>query len=354
MIGRPRPEVSAVAGYVPGKSKESVEQETGITDVVKLASNERTAPPASSVAAAMATAAGHTNRYPDNRATVLRSALATKLDVSIDSIAVSSGSVGLLQQITAAYGGPGRSIAYPWRSFELYPIFTKLSGAREIPTPLTDDWAFDVDALIAAIAPDTSIINLATPNNPTGTALTPAQLEQVIEAVPDDVIIVVDEAYREYVVADIWDPVELVAAHPNVVHLRTFSKAYALAAARVGWCHAHPDVIACIHATQPPFPVTNMGLAGALAGLADVEALESHVEETIAERARVVEALRSKGWAIPSSQEGNFVWMPTTDAVDITASLEQKGVIVRPFAGEGIRVTIGQPHENDRFLDALG
>lgn len=352
MIGRPRAEVSAVAGYVPGKSKEAVEQETGITDVVKLASNERTAPPASAVSEAMAAAAGQTNRYPDNRAVELRSLLAARLGVDIDSIAVSSGSVGLLHQITAAYAGPGREVAYPWRSFELYPIFTKLSGAREIATPLDGGWAFDVQALVDAVTPDTTLINLATPNNPTGTALTPAQLQYVIDSVPDDVIIVVDEAYREYVVADLWDPVALVAAHPNVIHLRTFSKAYALAAARVGWCHAHPEVISCIHATQPPFPVTNMGLAGAAAALADAEALESHVEEVISERARVIEVLTGRGWQIPGSQEGNFVWLPTAGALDLTAELERKGVIVRPFAGEGIRVTIGQPHENDRFLDA--
>ncbi len=343
----------AVAGYVPGKSKKAVEQETGITDVVKLASNERTASPTSSVSAAMAEAARHTNRYPDNGAVVLRSALAANLGVDINTIAVSSGSVGLLQQITAAYAGPGRDVAYPWRSFELYPIFTKLSGAREIATPLTDGWSVDVEALVDAVTPDTTLIKLATPNNPTGTALTSAELQFIIDGVGDDVIILVDEAYREYVLADLWDPVDLVDRHPNVVHMRTFSKAYALAAARVGWCYGHPEVISCIKATQPPFPVTNMGLAGALAALSDTEALEAHVEEAIAERARVVAELRSRGWDIPSSQEGNFVWMPTADAVELTQSLESKGVIVRPFHGEGIRMTIGRPHENDHFLDAL-
>lgn len=353
MIGRVRPEVLSVAGYVPGKAKEAVQQATGISDVIKLASNERTAPPDGPVADAMAAAARGTNRYPDNRAVALRTVLAQRIGTTVDSIAVSSGSVGLLQQITAAYAGPGRDVLYPWRSFELYPILTKLSGANEITTPLTADGAFDVEALIAAVTPDTTLINLATPNNPTGTALTPVELKRILDAVPDDVMVVVDEAYREYVVGDLWDPVELVAAHSNVIHLRTFSKAFALAAARVGWCHAHPEVITTIHATQPPFPVTAMGLAGAIAALADTDALSAHVDEVISERRRVIAEVIGAGWTPPASQEGNFVYLPTPDALAVTAHLESHGVIVRPFAGEGIRVTIGQSHENDRFLAAL-
>lgn len=353
MVGRPRPEVAAVAGYVPGKAAEAVAQETGRSDVVKLASNERSAPPEASLVAAMSAAAGTTNRYPDNRAMSLRGRLAADLGVDVDTIAVSSGSVGLLHQITAAYAGPGRDVLFPWRSFELYPIFSQLSGANTVTTPLTADWAFDVDALVAAVTPDTTLVNLATPNNPTGSALDRAQLEQILAAVDEDVIVVVDEAYREYLDDEPWDPVELVATHPNVVHLRTFSKAYALAAARVGWCHGHPEVIAAIHATQPPFPVTAMGLAAAEAALDAVDELAAHVTDVRSERARVIAALGAAGWAVPTGQQGNFVWIPIPDALDVTAALERQGVIVRPFAGEGIRVTIGEGWENDRFLDAL-
>ncbi len=351
MVGRPRPEVAAVAGYVPGKAAEAVAQETGLTDVVKLASNERSAPPEAALVAAMSAAAGTANRYPDNRAMSLRTRLAADLGAEVDTIAVSSGSVGLLHQITAAYAGPGRDVVFPWRSFELYPIFSQLSGARTVTTPLTDTWSFDVDALIGAVTPDTTLINLATPNNPTGSVLDREQLDRILESVDDDVIVVVDEAYREYLDQDPWD---LVVEHPNVVHLRTFSKAYALAAARVGWCHGHPEVIAAIHATQPPFPVTAMGLAAAEAALDAVDELAAHVAEVRSERARVMASLTDSGWAPPAGQQGNFVWIPTVDALDVTAALERQGVIVRPFAGEGIRVTIGEAWENDRFLDALG
>lgn len=353
MPGRPRSEVAAVTGYVPGKAVEAVTQETGITDVVKLASNERSASPAPSVVEAMSAAAAGTNRYPDNRAEGLRARLAAQIGTTPETIAVSSGSVGLLQQITSAYAGPGRDVVFPWRSFELYPILTQLSGARAITPPLDDGWAFDVPALIDAITPDTTLMHLATPNNPTGTVLSRTELDSILDAVDEDVIVVVDEAYREYLDADPWDPAELVANHPNVIHLRTFSKAYALAAARVGWCHAHPEVIATLHATQPPFPVTSMGLAGAAAALDAVDELSTHIEQVRGERRRVSEQVRSLGYEPPVDQQGNFVWIPTVEALDVTAELEQRGVVVRPFAGEGIRVTIGEPWENDRFIDAL-
>ncbi len=359
MIGRPRPEVTAATGYVPGKAKEAVQLATGIADVLKLASNERTAPPSERVAGAMAAAAKATNRYPDNRAVSLRNALAAELSttsgttIDIGSIAVSAGSSGLLTQLTNAYAGPGREVVYPWPSFEYYPILADLSGAKSNVVPLRPDWGFDIDGLINAVTPATTLMFVATPNNPTGTALTKTDLDRLLQAVPDDVIVVIDEAYREYVVADLWDPVDLVTTHPNVVHLRTFSKAHALASARVGWCLAHPEVIECIHATQTPFAVTTMALAGAEASLGEPEALKGHTGQTISERQRIVAALQALGWAPPESQEGNFVFLPTKNAMDLASALETSGIIARPFADTGIRVTVGEPHENDRFLDAL-
>ncbi|NOX29177.1 MAG: aminotransferase class I/II-fold pyridoxal phosphate-dependent enzyme [Actinobacteria bacterium] len=359
MIGRPRPEVTAATGYVPGKAKEAVQLATGVADVLKLASNERTAPPSERVAAAMAAAAKATNRYPDHRAVSLRNALAAELStasgttVGIESVAVSAGSSSLLMQLTSAYAGPGREVVYPWPSFEYYPILADLSGAKSNVVPLQPDWGFDIDGLIGAVTPATTLMFVATPNNPTGTAIAKSDLNRLLEAVPDDIIVVVDEAYREYVVPDLWDPVDLVTAHPNVVHLRTFSKAHALASARVGWCLAHPEVIECIHATQTPFAVTTMALAGAEASLGELEALKDHTGQTISERQRIVAALQSLGWTPPQSQEGNFVFLPTNDATGLAGALETSGIIVRPFADTGIRATVGEPHENDRFLDAL-
>ena len=353
-IGRPRAVVAGLPAYRPGKGIKQVEAEHGISNAIKLASNENPAPPVDRIVAAIQAAANGLNRYADHRASELRSAIAASVGVSDDQVTVGAGSSGLLQQLCMTYLEPGDEVVYPWRSFEVYPVFTTLMAGVPVPVPLDADLALDIDGLVAAVTARTKLLFLATPNNPIGNATRVPELRSLLERVPSDVVVCIDEAYREFLDPGFGDPVtELLPQFPNAVVTRTFSKAHGLAGARVGYAVGDARLIAAVDRTLLPFAVSALAQAGALAALENPEVIAAGVNAILAERARVEVELAAAGWTFPNHQ-GNFVWLavgPTADALAL--AMERNGVIVRPFSGEGIRVTIGTPGENDRFLNAL-
>jgi histidinol-phosphate aminotransferase len=269
-------------------------------------------------------------------------------------VTVGNGTVGLLQQIVLSYVDPGDEVVYPWRSFEVYPVYTQLAAGTAVTVPLAADLGYDVDGLVDAVTERTKVMFVATPNNPTGTACTTVELRSLLERVPPRVIVCIDEAYREFLDPGFGDPVaELLAEFPHAVVTRTMSKAHGLAGVRVGYAVGHPDVIATIDKTLVPFAVNGLAQAAALAALEHLDDIELAVRAILAERARVEVELAAAGWTFPNHQ-ANFVWLATGGATDeITLELERRGVVVRPFSGEGIRVTIGTSEENDRFLAAF-
>jgi histidinol-phosphate aminotransferase len=328
--------------YKPGKPAES--------DDLKLSSNENPYPPLPGVMERAAEELGRMNRYPDAGTTDLYAALARTYDLPPERFAASTGSVAVLFSLLTAFCEQGDEIIYAWRSFEAYPIGADLTGARTIRVPLRPDATHDLDAMAAAVTDRTRAILVCTPNNPTGPVATQAELERLVGAVPDDVVIVVDEAYHEFVRReDAASGLALAPDHENVVVLRTFSKAYGLAGLRVGYAIAAKDVALSIRKAIAPFSVTDVAQAAAVASLASADALGDRVDAIVAERDRVLTDLRGQGWEVPDSQ-ANFVWLPLgTDALDFASACAP--VSVRPFAGDGVRVSIGAPHVNDRFLE---
>ncbi len=344
---QPRAALSALPAYVAGKPPS---RRPGVR-AYKLSSNENPYPPLPGVLDAVAAAAAGMNRYPDIANTALYDALGDHLDVPVAHLAVGTGSVALLYNLVQAFCEPGDEVVYAWRSFEAYPIATAVAGATAVPVPLAAGARHDLDAMSAAVTDRTRVVLLCTPNNPTGPAISQAELTRFLDAVPEHVLVVVDEAYREFVRMD--DPADAAALHrarPNVVALRTFAKAYGLAGLRVGYLVAPEPVAAAVRACALPFGVSGVAQAAAVASLAAEAALLDRVDRIVAERTRVADALRGQGWPVPDAQ-GNFVWLALGDAsLDFAAATQSEGVAVRPFAGDGVRVTIGEPEADDVLL----
>jgi len=299
----------------------------------------------------MAAAARTTNRYPDPTAAELVDAVAESYAVPRDHLALGTGSVGLLQQAVQVSAGPGDEVLFAWRSFEAYPIMTVISGATPVQVPLRPDESHDLDAMAEAITARTRLVFVCTPNNPTGTAVRQADLDRFLDRVPADVLVVVDEAYVEFVRDP--DAVRGIATYrdrPNVAVLRTFSKAYGLAGLRVGLAVAHPRVAAALRQTAVPFGVSNVAQAAALASLAAEPALLERVDALVEERTRVEAALAGQGWRLPPSQ-ANFVWLRLGPrSAEFATACDEVNLAVRPYAADGVRVTVGETEANDRFL----
>jgi histidinol-phosphate aminotransferase len=342
-----RPVLASLPAYVPGRS---------VAGAVKLASNEVPYPPLPSVLARIAEAAAGINRYPDNASSELTGVLAQRCGVAAEQVRVGCGSVALCTQLVQAVADADDEVIYAWRSFEAYPIIAAVSGASSIQVPLTDGHVHDLDAMAERITGKTRLVFVCNPNNPTGTAVTREQLVRFLRAVPTDVTVALDEAYREFVRdVEVPDGLTLLDEFPNVVVLRTFSKAYGLAGLRVGYAVAgDPAVARAMAQTQVPFAVTTLAQQAALASLepaAEAELL-ARVDDVVAERTRVHARLLELGYSVPPSQ-ANFVWLPLGAATTaFAAGCEDRRVIVRAFAGTGARVTIGAPEENDGFLAA--
>jgi len=333
------------AAYKPGKTAVSPDGRS-----YKLSSNESPFGPLPSVLEAIGEAARRVNRYPDNNATALIEAISERFAVPADHIAVGCGSVGVTQMLLEAVAEPGAEVLYAWRSFEAYPVLVALSGAQAVQVPLREE-THDLAAMAEAITERTRLIFVCNPNNPTGTAVRRAELESFLDRVPADCLVVLDEAYREYIRDEqVPDGLTLYGDRPNLAVLRTFSKAYGLAGLRVGFLVAHPVVAGAVRKTMLPFSVNSLAQAAAIASLAAEDELLERVEGTVKERHRVVSALRDQGWSVPPT-EANFVWLRLGEqTLDFAAACEAQGVSVRPFAGEGARVSIGSPEENDAFL----
>ncbi len=344
---RPRATVRDIPAYVPGRPPAP---RAGVT-TYKLSSNENPNGPLPGVLEAAVEAAGRMNRDPDMGCTELYAALGARLDVPTDHLAAGTGSVAVLYHLLQAYCETGDEVVYAWRSFEAYPIAVSVTGATSVQVPLAADGRHDLDAMAAAVTDRTKVVVVCSPNNPTGPAVGRAELEAFLDRMPPHVLVVLDEAYREFVrAADPFDGVELHRSRPTVVAMRTFAKAYGLAGFRVGYLVAHPEVAAAVRTCALPFGVSSVAQAAAVASLERESELLERVEGIVGERGRVVEALRAQGHTPPDAQ-GNFVWLPLGErTADFAAAAERVGVMVRPFAGEGVRVSIGEPAGNDVLL----
>lgn len=345
-LPRPRPAVSALPAYVAGRR-------AGGAEVAALASNESHLPPLPGVVEAISRAAATANRYPDMATTALRTRLAELHGVGLDEVAVGPGSVGVLSQLLAALCDPGDDVVFAWRSFEAYPILCRIAGANPVAVPLLSDERHDLAGMTAAITPRTKAVLLCSPNNPTGTAIGLDELVAFLETVPTSVLVVLDEAYREYASADL-DTTSLLREYPNLCLLRTFSKAWALAGLRVGYALARAEVAEGLRRTQVPFSVSSVAEAGALAALDAADEVAVRAAAVVDERDRVEAALRAHGWPVHPS-EANFVWLRCPDAERdrLVAAFDAAGVMVRGYAGDGVRITIADPASNDRVLAVL-
>ncbi len=345
---RLRDVLSGVPSYAPGRPPSG--GSGGRT--FKISSNENPYPPLPAVLEVVARAARGMNRYPDLAATELTAALADHLGVAPENVVTGTGSVGVLGQIVAATCGPGDEVVHAWRSFEAYPIVVQLSGARGVPVPLTPQARHDLPAMAAAVTERTRLVLVCTPNNPTGPVVHAAELDALIAAVPSDVVVVIDEAYTEFVRdPGAPDALALQRSHPNVVVLRTFSKAYGLAGLRVGYAVAHPLVAEALRKTAVPFGVSTIAQDAAVASLAAGAELAERVDALVLERDRLTAALRAQGWRLPDTQ-ANFVWFPVGDrAPALAAAFDAAGLAVRPYATDGVRATIGESEAGDRLLE---
>ena len=343
-----RPVVRDLPAYVPGRPPAP---RPGVT-TYKLSSNENPNAPLPGVLEAAVEAAGRMNRYPDMGCTALYEALAARLDVPATHLAAGTGSVAVLYHLLQAFCEPGDEVVYAWRSFEAYPIAVAVPGAVSVQVPLTADARHDLGAMADAVTDRTKVVIVCSPNNPTGPSVRRAELEAFLDRVPSHVVVVLDEAYREFVRdEDPFDGVEVYRSRPNVVAMRTFAKAYGLAGFRVGYAVAAQEIASAVRACALPFGVSSVAQAAAVASLEREAELLERVDGIVLERTRVTAALRDLGWAVPDAQ-GNFAWLPLGERTgEFAAAAEQAGVMVRPFAGEGVRVSIGEPAGNDVLID---
>ncbi|MDO4631013.1 MAG: pyridoxal phosphate-dependent aminotransferase [Corynebacterium sp.] len=334
-----RADLAEIPSYVPGKR---------LAAALKLSSNEVTHPPLPSAVTAMAEAAATANRYPDMGAVDLVAAIADYLSLTPAQVAVGCGSSALCQQLVQITCGPGDEVVFPWRSFEAYPIFSRVAGATPVPVPLTADHRIDLPAMVQAITEHTKLIFVCNPNNPTGTTITEQEFADFLQQVPSDIIIALDEAYFEFMRAtDSPIATKLVRQYDNVVGLRTFSKAYGLAGVRVGYAFGSPTIMEALNKVAIPFGVNAVAQAGAIASLhgAGPAELLARTDEVTVQRERVSAAIG----AAPS--EANFVWLPTVKSQLLAARLAEHRVIVRTFP-EGVRITVTNETETDQFLAA--
>lgn len=338
-----REDLESLPAYVPGKR---------MPDAVKLSSNESAHPPLPSITEAIAESAAQSHRYPDMGAIELRKKLAAKLGLADEnSITVGTGSSALCQQLVTITCQPGDEVIFPWRSFEAYPIFTQVTGATAVPVPLRE-LRNDLPAMAEAITERTRLIFVCNPNNPTGTTISSEEFREFMDRVPADVVVALDEAYVEYNTADNTPlATEAVQQYPNVIGLRTFSKAYGLAGVRVGYAFGNPEIIATLGKVAIPFSVSAVAQAAALAALepAATDELNERVTETNQQRDRLADELGL------TQSFANFVWIPAESLHDspqeIAAQLTKSGVLVRAF-DEGLRITATTAGETNALLAA--
>ena len=345
VTARLRPELADLPAYTPGRT---------VPGAIKLASNETVQGPLPSVREAIAAATDTINRYPDNGHLALKEQLSEHLaedgEFGPERIAVGCGSVSLCQQLIQITCSVGDEVVFGWRSFEVYPLQVRVAGATPVQVPLREE-TFDLDAMLAAITDRTRLIFVCNPNNPTSTVVDPDELASFVSAVPSDILVVIDEAYVEYIRDGLRpDSLGLADHYSNVVVLRTFSKAYGLAGLRVGYAVGDPQVITALGKVYVPFTASTISQAAAIASLQAADELLARTDAVVAERRRVSAELADLGYSFPPSQ-ANFVWLPLgTRTAEFARAAADAKVLVRPYGDDGARVTIGAPAENDTFL----
>ena len=321
-------------------------------EAFKLSSNENPFEPLPSVVAALQ-AGAPVNRYPDASAALLRARLTERFSVEPGEVHIAAGSVSILQQLVLAAAGHGDEVVFAWRSFEAYPWLPIAAGATAVPVPLTADARHDLDAMADAVTERTRVILLCTPNNPTGPIITSAEFAAFIARVPEDCLVLLDEAYAEFVT----DPAavdglaeRVFERHPNVVVLRTFSKAWGLAGLRIGYAVGHARILDAARSVGIPLSVTAAAEHAALASLDAESELRERVAVLVERRTLLLDGLRAQGWPVPDAQ-GNFVWLPTGEHTDtVAAAFEGGDVIVRAFAGDGVRISVGEHESVEKVL----
>lgn len=339
---RLRAEIEAMQPYRQGKPASA--------DAFKLSSNENPFEPLPAVLAAIADSA--INRYPDASAAVLRGRLADRHGVTPEQIQVGAGSVAVLAQLITAAAGPGDEVVYAWRSFEAYPGLVTVAGATSVAVPNSPDHRHDLARMAAAVTDRTRVMIVCSPNNPTGAVVTSAEFSVFMGAVPSSVLVLLDEAYFEFVTdPDAVSGIPLLARYPNLVVLRTFSKAYGLAGLRIGYAIGAAYLMDAARASAIPLSVIEQAQRGALASLDHEAELLERVGRIAALRDEVWRALVEQGWAVPKPS-GNFVWLPTGEHTSAAAdTFAAHGIVVRAL-GDGLRVSIGEPASVGKLLSA--
>jgi histidinol-phosphate aminotransferase len=345
--------IRGISPYVPGKPIEELERELGISGSIKLASNENPLGPSPKAVAAIKKAVEGLNRYPDGSGFYLSQALAGKYGVNLNQILLGNGSNELIELVVRTFVQPGDEIISADPSFVVYKMITQAGGGTNVIVPCRD-MRHDLDAMAARITEKTRIVFIANPNNPTGTMNTRAEMDRFMDQVPDHVIVALDEAYSEYVThADYPDSLDHLKAGRNVLALRTFSKIYGLAGLRIGYGITTPEIAELMNKVRQPFNTNSLAQIGALAALAD----RKHVEKSIAinneGKQFLYQAFQRLGISyIPT--EANFIMFETRrDGSELYSALLKQGVIIRPMGGNRLRVTIGLPDENRRFVSEL-
>jgi histidinol-phosphate aminotransferase len=351
--------VRAIAPYQPGKPISELARELGLDEagIVKLASNENPLGIGPRTRAAIDAALGEIARYPDGNGFELKLALSRRYGVDMSSIVLGNGSNDVLELVAAAFLGPGRAAVMSQHAFAVYPLATQARGARSIVVP-AKRYGHDLETMARAIDDETYVVWLANPNNPTGTLARPEELESFLRRVPERVLVVLDEAYNEYIKPDLRaDTVKWLKRHPNLIVTRTFSKAYGLAGLRVGYGLAHPAVADVMNRVRQPFNVNSLALVAAAAALDDMEFVARSYALNLQGMAQLEDGVARLGLEfIPSY--GNFLTVRVGKAAEIFKRLLRRGVIVRPVGGgydlpEHLRVTVGTQAENEKFLGAL-
>jgi histidinol-phosphate aminotransferase len=348
-----RPDLDSIQPYIPGRPIDEVARDLGISDIVKIASNEHPEPPFPEVQAAIAAASKEANRYPEDSSHYLVQALAARYMISPDHIWIGAGSTQILGSIALAVGGPGTSAVFADPSFVMYPIATAVAGAARIAVPTDDLMRHDLEAMADAVQDDTTVVYVCNPDNPTATHVAKTQLGAFIARVPRRVLIVIDEAYAEYATApDYATSLPHALERDNVVVTRTFSKVYGLAGLRIGYAIGQPDTLRQLRKVQAPFSVNSIAQAAALASLDFEDRLEERVKANTTGRDEIEAALAARGLEFAPSQTNFVMFAPDHDPITLSDALLHEGVIVRPM-GPWIRVTVGTPAENQRFFGAL-
>lgn len=341
-----RKTILGIADYTPGAASENPSD-------AKLSSNENPFAPLPSVRAVIGEAALAANRYPDNECVQVRQKLSTLYDILPEAIAVGCGSIGLLHQVLLALVDPGDEVIYGWPSFEAYPILCAQVGAKTMQVELTDS-SLDLTAIGQAVTSRTKVIIICNPNNPTGTIVTRESFEKFLSTVPPDVLVVLDEAYYEMSTdSECPDGLDYISDFRNVLVLRSMSKAFGLAALRIGYAAASPDLIRILLRASLPFAVSSLAQVAAIASIDHYDELLERVTRIVTFRDQLQERLSELQTHVPESQ-ANFFWLPVGDRVaDLYKALSAQGVITRPRPPHGLRISIGSEQDNFRMIDAL-